>query len=140
MVTGIPYFYGWSISTPSVRFSGFVSINEDHMQYFSLAKQAEEGKFLFEDRFTTLAHAPRLINWFWWGVGRLMAKTGWSIPFTHQFLRFSIILLFVGTLYSFLGRYLKGHLLLIGVLLIAWGGWFWRGGSCNKKGCLLTSP
>ena len=41
-VSGIPYFYGWLISTPEVHFSGFVHNHEDHLQYFSLAKQAQE--------------------------------------------------------------------------------------------------
>jgi hypothetical protein len=124
LISGIPYLYGWWISTSDVHFSGFVHNHEDHLQYFSLAKQAEEGKVLFEDRFTTTPHAPRLINWFWWGIGRIMAWTGWGLPFTHQFLRFFIILLYVGTLYSFLARFFSGPSLFVGFILILCGGGF----------------
>lgn len=124
LVTGIPYFYGWIHSTPAHEFIGFVDGHEDTFQYFSFAKQAEEGKFLFEDRYTTTPHSPRLINWVWWGLGKLMAWTGWQMAFAYQFFRFLTTLIFTATLFIFLGRYLEGSTRLWGVILILGGGGF----------------
>lgn len=124
LITGIPYFYGWWISTPSIQFTGFVYNHEDEVQYFSFARQALEGKLLFEDRYTTEPHPRILINWFWWGTGQLMKWTGWEIPVSFQAYRFLILLVFIGTLFVFLGRYLEGNLRWMGLVLILWGGGF----------------
>ncbi|MFH0786573.1 MAG: hypothetical protein V2B13_03055 [Pseudomonadota bacterium] len=124
LITGIPYFYGWIHSTPAHEFIGFVEGHEDTFQYFSFAKQAEEGNFFFEDRYTTTPHSPRLINWVWWGLGKLMAWTGWKMAFAYQFFRFLTTFVFTVTLYIFLGRYLEGSTRLWGVILILGGGGF----------------
>ncbi len=124
LITGIPYFYGFYSATPTHAFAGFVDGHEDTYQYFSLARQAAEGKLFFEDRYTTQPHAPKLINWVWWGLGKGMALTGWSAALTYQGFRFLTTFIFTITLYCFLGRFLQGGTRFWGVALILFGGGF----------------
>jgi hypothetical protein len=124
LITGIPYFYGWFSAPPMNPFAGFVEGHEDTYQYFSFVRQAAEGRFFFEDRYTTTLHAPWLINWVWWGLGKGMALTGLSMGLTYQLFRLATTFLFTITLYCFLGRFHQGAPRLWGVTLILFGGGF----------------
>jgi hypothetical protein len=124
LVTGIPYFYGWTLSTPTVQFSGFVDGHDDTYQYFSFARQAAEGKFLFENRYAIEPHAPLLINWVWWSLGKFMATTGWDIPLTYQVFRLVVTVVFTSALYVFLGKFFQGPTRYLLLCLILWGGGF----------------
>jgi hypothetical protein len=76
----IPYCYGYLTARPGVKFMGFIGRDVTGMNaYLMLAKQAEEGYYVFEDRLTPEDLPRTVINAEWWLFGRVARWTGLSL-------------------------------------------------------------
>jgi hypothetical protein len=52
-VTCIPYLFGWYITPPGYRYMGLLANPDEHNVYLGWMRQAERGRLLFFDPFTT---------------------------------------------------------------------------------------
>ncbi len=76
VLTVAPYLRAWVAPPPGLAFLGFFYFVDDQYNYFSYARQAEGGAFLFENPLVLEPHPRRLVNLEWWLVGRLSAALG----------------------------------------------------------------
>ena len=67
--TEIPYAVARASAPPGSSFAGFISNSEDIHAYFSFARQAAEGRWLFENRYAPASHDPAYFNLEWLVVG-----------------------------------------------------------------------
>jgi putative flippase GtrA len=70
-ITLIPPLFGWAITPQGARFAGSIFSPTDEMVHFAWMKQAGEGRFIIENRFTTDAQNPRLFNVYLFVLGLL---------------------------------------------------------------------
>jgi hypothetical protein len=76
LIGEIPYAAGRAASPPEHRFCGLVSWPDDLNMYFSFARQAAAGHWLFENRLTHLPHGRVFFNPEFLAVGWLMRWCG----------------------------------------------------------------
>ncbi len=100
--SSIPYLFGL-LSTPDGQlYLGAQTNLDDHAVYAAWAKQAQEGRFLFENRFTT-EDQPRLtINIYFLLVGNIAKLVG--VPAAMHLCRLVFGLLLLMALFRFAAR------------------------------------
>jgi len=69
LISCIPYGFGYLISSPQARFTGLIYNPDDSCVYLSWMRQAADGRFFFDNRFTTEPQLGRSINLFFWVMG-----------------------------------------------------------------------
>lgn len=79
-VATLPYLLAAFLPPAGRTFAGTFHWIDDFYNYVSFVQQAEDGRFLFENKLTLEEHAPVLFNLEWWGVGALSRLLGRS-PF-----------------------------------------------------------
>jgi len=70
-VTTLPHALAALLPPPGRAFVGTFHWIDDFHNYLSFVQQAENGRFLFENKLLLEDHAPALVNLEWWAVGRL---------------------------------------------------------------------
>jgi len=85
----IPTMDGYLKASPPERvFLGFRYMARDHFQYGSFVRQAaDEGRFVFENRFTTEPQRPSYVFPFFWLIGMICRFTGLSFPAVWELMR-----------------------------------------------------
>ncbi|NIA16289.1 MAG: hypothetical protein GWP08_19685 [Nitrospiraceae bacterium] len=92
----LPYLYGYWLADEETRFMGFVGRGVFGPNgYMMLARQAQEGLHLFENR-TTPLDVPRVFfNLEWWVFGKTARWTGLSLITVFHIGRAATVILFV---------------------------------------------
>jgi arabinosyltransferase C len=98
----LPYVFGAAIQPEGSLYLGVHSNYDDHAVYASWAMQAKEGRFFFENRFTTDDQPGRTIHLYFLAVGWLAKAVG--IPLAMHFFRVIFGFLALLTLFKFIGR------------------------------------
>jgi hypothetical protein len=70
-VTTLPHALAALLPPPGRAFVGTFHWIDDFHNYLSFVQQAENGRFLFENKLLLEDHAQALVNLEWWAVGRL---------------------------------------------------------------------
>jgi len=129
LITILPYLLGAALSSPDLRFSGFLIGQEDGYSYLCDMLQGYQGHWLFHLRYTSEPHDGGLFFLFYILLGKLARLSGLSLILTFHVSR--AILIPIG-LYAFyrlaccLSPSRQVHRLA--VLLFAFGaglGWLW---------------
>jgi arabinosyltransferase C len=72
----LPYLVGWSIEPENALYLGVHSNYDDHAVYASWTDQSKDGRFFFENRFTTDSQPRRTIQLYFLGAGWLAKLVG----------------------------------------------------------------
>jgi hypothetical protein len=98
----LPYLFGWAIQPAGTLYLGVHSNYDDHAVYAAWMKQAQEGKFFFENRFTVDPQPGLTVNLYFWAAGTLSRLTG--IPLASHIAKVVFGLLFLIALYRLARR------------------------------------
>ncbi|MGQ9523807.1 MAG: hypothetical protein ACUVTZ_03105 [Armatimonadota bacterium] len=109
LATTVPFLYGWLCTPPGYVFLWRSSANNsvDMYQYLSWVRQAAEGKWLFEDLYTTEPHRPALFHLLFLLMGLLARATGASMPTVYHAVRIVLAFLLVPALYWTAGVFVR---------------------------------
>ncbi len=101
-LSSVPYLIGWATAPSGSAYLAAHTNFDDHAVYAAWAKQAQEGRLFFENRFTT-DDQPRLtLNFYFLLVGNLARVFG--IPLAMHLCRIVFGLLFLQAVYRFARR------------------------------------
>ncbi|NIM05746.1 MAG: hypothetical protein GTO55_05880, partial [Armatimonadetes bacterium] len=107
-LTCLPYLFGWAITPPGFRYSGYLSNPDDHNVYFSYMRQAHDGSLVFVDQFTTEPQRPWFFHVFFLSLGLFSRISGLSLIVTYQLSRIIWGVLLLLALYVFGAHFLEG--------------------------------
>ncbi|MEW5767495.1 MAG: hypothetical protein AB1797_07680 [bacterium] len=106
-ISTFPYLYGVIITPPEHQFMGVIGSIEDTQSYLAWMKQAYDGAWFFEDKFTPEEHPANIFLPLWLILGRLARVSGLSLIMVYHLAR----LIFGFTLLSAIYLFLKHSLL-----------------------------
>ncbi|MBS1714870.1 MAG: hypothetical protein JST30_11105 [Armatimonadetes bacterium] len=93
VIVAVPTLIGWIITPPGSVYFGIQTNLDDHMVYAAWMRQAMEGRFLFDNRFTTDPQPGLTVNLYFFVLG-LLAKLV-TIPVAMFVARLAFTFLFV---------------------------------------------
>lgn len=102
LLSSLPYLFGWLNAPPESLYLGVHSAVDDQAVYASWIKQAQEGRFFFENRFTTEEQQPLTVNLYFWFLGNVAKLTG--IPIAMHLGRLLFGLFFLMALFTLIRR------------------------------------
>jgi hypothetical protein len=76
VVTNLPYARGWLLPPRGTAFLGCFYAIPDVYRYFSYVQQAEDGAWVFANKFSPAAHTPSFVDLEWSAVGALSVALG----------------------------------------------------------------
>lgn len=129
LLGAVPYLFALAIQPEGTLYLGVHSNFDDHAVYAAWAKQAQEGRFFFENRFTTDSQPSLTVNLYFFLVGNLARIAG--LPLSMHLAKAAFGVLFLMALYR-LARRLGGSELTTATAMAtaifgAGIGWlFWR--------------
>lgn len=129
LFTLLPYLFGASIAFERKYF--WINHNiDDNCVYLSWIRQAWEGNFFLENRFTTDPQPRLSVNLFFWLLGMLSRWTGLTELFVFHASRMILGVVWLWTLWLLYGRLLpdKARLYALWLACVSAGlGWlFWK--------------
>ena len=98
----LPYLFGLAIKPEGTLYLGVHSNYDDHAVYAAWAKQASEGRFFFENRFTTDEQPGQTIHLYFLVVGWVAKVVG--LPLAMHVFRVLFGFLALLALFKFIGR------------------------------------
>jgi arabinosyltransferase C len=101
-LAAIPALYAQISGPKGASYLGFEFNTDDHMVYAAWMRQAMDGHFLFDNRFTTDAQPGLTIHLYFWILGLVAKLTG--IPVAANLARLFFTGLFVPLLYRLVKR------------------------------------
>lgn len=72
----LPALFAWAIQPEGSMYLGTPFNTDDHMVYFAWMKQAQNGAFFFDNRFTTDSQPRQTIHLYFWLLGQVSRFTG----------------------------------------------------------------
>ncbi|MEO7454078.1 MAG: hypothetical protein ABIV13_04880 [Fimbriimonadales bacterium] len=124
----LPYLFALAIQPEETVYLGVHSNYDDHAVYAAWTKQAQEGRFFFENRFTTDEQPGRTIHLYFLAAGWLAKAVG--IPIALHVFRFLFGFLALLALFRLVERYLDEGVRLpafiLGIFAAGVGFFFWR--------------
>lgn len=102
-ISSLPYLYGWWATPPGWTYLGVHTNFDDQAVYAAWIKQAQEGRFFFENRFTTDPQPRLTVHLYFWLLGQLSVITG--IPLAMHMGRIVFSILFLLQLRKLISRY-----------------------------------
>lgn len=102
LLAALPYLIGLFSTPPDGEYLGYQYNTDDHMVYSAWMRQAMDGRFLMDNRFTADQQPSLTINVYFFVLGLLAKVTGLSLAATIGRLFFSG--LFVVLLYRLVRR------------------------------------
>ena len=102
LLAGLPSIIALLRAPAGASYLGFEFNTDDHMVYSAWMRQAMDGHFLFDNRFTTDAQPGLTVHLYFWALG-LIAKV-FGIPLTSNLARLFFTGLFVPLLYKLVRR------------------------------------
>ncbi|MDQ2985164.1 MAG: hypothetical protein M3R13_00410 [Armatimonadota bacterium] len=129
LLASLPYLFGLAIQPEGTLYLVVHSNYDDHAVYASWTKQAQEGRFFFENRFTTDDQAGKTIHLYFLAAGWLAKAVG--IPVALHTFRVVFGFLFLLSLFRLIRRYVGDEttqvLAFCGSIVCAGVGFlFWR--------------
>ncbi len=129
LFTLLPYLFGAWLSLGRKYF--WINHNiDDHCVYLAWIRQAWEGHFFFENRFTTDSQPRLSTNLFFWAIGTIARWTGLPVLFLFHAARMGLGIVWLWTLWLLYKRLLPNGARLPALWLAcvsAGLGWlFWR--------------
>jgi hypothetical protein len=76
LVTTAPYVVAAAVPPPGRAFAGTFHWIDDFYNYVSFVQQAEDGRFVYQNKARLEEHPPALVNLEWWTVGGLSRACG----------------------------------------------------------------
>ena len=145
VLSSLPLLYCQLAPPRGMVFSGFNCYIHDQNTYLMWTEQAREGRWLFEDRYTTEPQRAVYANLLWLATGRLARALGVSSMFAYQLARVvlagAMVFAFYFALAQFLAQRERRRLCL---LVLAFGsglGWVAQGlGLSAVRGVDLWMP
>jgi arabinosyltransferase C len=98
-----PAIYAWLTAPAGERYLGYQFNTDDHMVYAAWMRQAMDGHFFMDNRFTTDAQPGLTVHLYFFLLGLVAKVTGIALATTLARAGFSI--LFVWLLYGLLARF-----------------------------------
>lgn len=105
-VTCIPYLYAAAIKPAGTTFGGFMYNPDDQCVYLSWVRQAAEGRFFIENKFTSEEQRPLLFNLFSLPIGWFARVAHVSLPFVLHIARVGASFGLLVLVYRFLALFL----------------------------------
>lgn len=99
LLAAIPALYAQIAAPRGSAYLGFDYNSDDHMVYAAWMRQAMEGRFFFDNRFTTDAQPGLTVHLYFWVLGLMAKVTG--IPLAANLARLFFTGLFIPLLYRF---------------------------------------
>lgn len=93
-ITSLPYLYGWWNTPPGWTYLGVHTNFDDQAVYAGWIKQAQEGRFFFENRFTTDPQPRLTVHLYFWLLGQISALVGIPMAMHIGRVLFSVLFLF----------------------------------------------
>lgn len=81
-IAALPALIGWIVTPPGGRYLGFQLNVDDHMVYTAWMRQALEGRFLFDNRFTTDAQPGLTLHLYFLVLGWISKLLGPAVTVT----------------------------------------------------------
>jgi hypothetical protein len=107
-VNNLPLLIGYLGQKDDLKFLGRRFVNsQDVYTYVSFIEQAKQGKVLFENLYTTDPQQPALLRPSYFFIGKFAHLTGLSSIAAYHLSRIILTILFILTLYGFLGIFFK---------------------------------
>ncbi|MBA3725336.1 MAG: hypothetical protein H0W86_02525 [Armatimonadetes bacterium] len=107
-LSAAPYLFALAIQPEGTLYLGVHSNYDDHAVYAAWTKQAQEGRFFFENLFTTDPQPGLTVNLYFWTTGTLSRLTG--IPLAMHLAKAVFGLLFLMSLYGLARRLSESQL------------------------------
>lgn len=101
-LTTLPAIVGWIKNAEGSIYLGVQWNLDDHAVYASWMKQAQEGRFFFENRFTTDEQPGLTVHLYFWVLGLLSKLTGIAVAMHIGRIVFSLLALYA--LYRLVSR------------------------------------
>jgi hypothetical protein len=101
-LAAIPAIYALLTAPKGASYLGFEYNTDDHMVYAAWMRQAMDGHFLFDNRFTTDPQPGLTVHLYFWILGLIAKVTG--IPIAANFARLFFTGLFIPLLYRLVKR------------------------------------
>lgn len=99
LITGFPYLYGWLRTPPGQTFTSLHAISGGDMHvYYSYIEQAREGRFVFDDLYTSESTGGSMIQPHWLVVGWIARLLHLSAPVAFHVVRSLLIIPYIGFL------------------------------------------
>lgn len=143
LIVALPFLYGILIAPPGAMFLGEPIAMDDTMVYAAWIRQAMDGQFLFDNRFTLDAQPGLTVHLYFWVLGLLAKVTGIPLALTLARVVFSGV--FVWSAYQLIRRvtpdnYLQKLGVVITVIAGGLGFLVWHTfGIAHVKGSPLAS-
>jgi len=102
LLAALPALYALVAAPKGSTFIGFEYNTDDHLVYAAWMRQAMDGRFFFDNRFTTDAQPSLTVNLYFWALGIISKLTG--IPLAANLARLLFTGLFVPLLYRLVRR------------------------------------
>jgi hypothetical protein len=102
VAAAIPSLYGLSATPAGTRYLGFQFGTDDQLVYAAWMRQAMDGQFLMDNRFTTDPQPGLTIHLYFWALGQVARFTG--IAFAMLLARIGFSALFVFLAYRLIRR------------------------------------
>ncbi|MDW8103982.1 MAG: hypothetical protein RMK92_03125 [Armatimonadota bacterium] len=129
LFTLLPYLFGAWLALGRKYFWIHYNV-DDHCVYLAWIRQAQEGHFFFENRFTTDPQPRLSVNLFFWAIGTVARWTGLPVLLLFHCIRIGLGLVWLWTLWLLYKRLLPEGACLPALWLAcvsAGLGWlFWR--------------
>jgi hypothetical protein len=106
-ITSLPLVVGWLLSSPDLQFIGLLNFHEDAHTYITWMKQAQEGYFLFEEKYTTEQHPRNIFLLYFLITGLLSRITQIPLIVIHQLMRVICGFTLLLASYLFISYFLK---------------------------------
>ena len=119
IISTIPYCYVLWKTPPDMQFTGWLGSPADHNCSLSRIRQAIEGFWLFENRYTTEPHFRGMIRPYWLFIGKLSGLTKISPIIIYHLTRLFFSFLLMMVVYKFLSIFfLNKAMKIVAFLLI----------------------
>lgn len=105
LLAAVPYVAGYWTSSPQYQFQGAVDYVPDVQSYFMWMRSAADHAGLPPNLYHTTPEQPRFFHLLWWGLGKISRFSGLSITFLYHSAHLLGAVLFLLSLWRFVGRF-----------------------------------
>jgi hypothetical protein len=140
-INNLPLLSGYLNKKYNLQFLGRRFVNsQDVYTYVSFIEQAKQGKVLFENLYTTDPQQPALLRPSYFFIGKFAHLTGLSSIAAYHLSRIVLTILFIFTLYGFLGLFFKKNRIAALIFALVSSGLGFLFGSLFKNSIDLWVP
>ena len=99
-LTCLPYLFGWFITPPGLKYMGLLGNPDEHNVYLGWMRQAERGRLLFIDPFTTEPQRAGFFHGFFLVLGVAARLTHLPLIWVYHIARVISGMLLLGAVYA----------------------------------------